>query len=303
MPITHISLENFTVFKNLEIDFSEGVNIIIGENGVGKTHLLKVLYAFPTLPNSLWKDAADFEPFFLNSNLKMYDAEKDSRCNVKATQSSKPVFIPAKEMLSHSKGLLSMADKYSKDMPFDKTLLDIIRKAEGWKVDNPPQLAIKILPELEQILEGKVVFENNSFFIIKNNGLKVEFSMEAEGLRKFGLLWQLLMNESITKGTVLLWDEPEANINPKLMPLLVEIILELQRSGVQIFITTHDYLTAKYFEVRRKIDDKVMFYSLFKTENGVKCETNINFKNLINNPIMTAFNLLLDEIYEQKIGD
>ena len=39
---------------------------------------------------------------------------------------------------------------------------------------------------------------------------KVDFSLEAEGLRKLGLIWKLIRNGLLEKGTVLLWDEPEA---------------------------------------------------------------------------------------------
>jgi predicted ATP-dependent endonuclease of OLD family len=45
MIINRIKLENFTVFTNVKIDFDHGINIFIGENGTGKTHLLKVLYS------------------------------------------------------------------------------------------------------------------------------------------------------------------------------------------------------------------------------------------------------------------
>ncbi len=37
-----IKIENFTAFDSLEIQFSPGMNIFIGENGTGKTHVLKV---------------------------------------------------------------------------------------------------------------------------------------------------------------------------------------------------------------------------------------------------------------------
>ena len=39
--ITNLTLKNFTVFKDLSIDFSAKINVIIGENGPGKSHLLK----------------------------------------------------------------------------------------------------------------------------------------------------------------------------------------------------------------------------------------------------------------------
>ena len=45
MYIDYLYLNNFTVFNTLNIEFSKGVNIFIGENGTGKTHLLKLLYA------------------------------------------------------------------------------------------------------------------------------------------------------------------------------------------------------------------------------------------------------------------
>ena len=43
--ITQLHLKNFTVFTELAIDFSPGINIIIGENGTGKTQLLKAVIA------------------------------------------------------------------------------------------------------------------------------------------------------------------------------------------------------------------------------------------------------------------
>ncbi|MCA1949982.1 MAG: AAA family ATPase, partial [Treponema sp.] len=43
--LTQIKFENFTAFEKLEIEFVKGINIFIGENGTGKTHILKALYS------------------------------------------------------------------------------------------------------------------------------------------------------------------------------------------------------------------------------------------------------------------
>ena len=41
MPLTKIEVENFTVFEKMIIPFNKGLNVLVGENGVGKTHLMK----------------------------------------------------------------------------------------------------------------------------------------------------------------------------------------------------------------------------------------------------------------------
>ncbi|MGZ8250234.1 AAA family ATPase, partial [Methylomagnum sp.] len=47
-----LSLENFTVFSSAQFEFSPGINVIVGENGTGKTHLLKAAYCL----NRAWPD-------------------------------------------------------------------------------------------------------------------------------------------------------------------------------------------------------------------------------------------------------
>lgn len=96
------------------------------------------------------------------------------------------------------------------------------------------------------------------------------------------MLWKLINNGLLEKGTVLFWDKPEANINPELMPILVELMLELQRKGVQLFIATHSYNLAKYFELKRNEADRVLFH------HGVQVDCEIYFGQLKNNPIIEA---------------
>jgi predicted ATP-dependent endonuclease of OLD family len=40
-----IRLKNFTAFSEADFKFAKGLNVIIGENGAGKTHVLKVAYS------------------------------------------------------------------------------------------------------------------------------------------------------------------------------------------------------------------------------------------------------------------
>lgn len=43
--IKSIHITNYTVFKEAELTFGKRLNVILGENGTGKTHLLNLLYA------------------------------------------------------------------------------------------------------------------------------------------------------------------------------------------------------------------------------------------------------------------
>lgn len=316
MAINKVEIKNFTVFEDVMIEFSKMVNVFIGENGTGKTHLLKLLqyaqkYEFPHSPKGLFSDAKLLnisvapldnivyldiltdenikyilsERYFTEKKRKAF-LEKNYFAKIHVSETTSQIFIPAKDMLTHSRGLSSMAKKYSKEMPFDRTLLDIIDKALQWKLDETPEIAKAILPKLEKIMGGKVLVKDETFYIEKTDGREIEFSVEAEGIKKIGLLWQLLMNESITKDTVLLWDEPESNINPKLIPDIVEILLELSRQGVQVFAATHNYMFAKYIEVLSAEGDDLKFHSLYRANNGVLCESSDKFTTLENNTII-----------------
>ena len=343
MSIKNIEINNFTVFNDIDIEFSDGINVIIGENGTGKTHLMKSMYSMSKnskdrmdLLNDYFPSKSDYDfisdkskPLVLTMGIEKGGKSElngltyingltmnhDDNLNIRITGNKNQitkveytnkeiitVYIPAKDILTHSEGFVSLFDE--RYIPFDKSYKDIVSKSLLTNLKKTPVLGEAILPKIEKIIDGKVSVENEVFYIEKSNGAKVQFSLEAEGVKKIAILWKLIMNGSITKGSVLFWDEPEANINPKLLRDVAEILLELSRNGVQIFIASHNYVLAKYIEVLMKDSDEVSFHSLYKTENdGVKCESNRNFRDLEHNSIISSFDKLLDEVFDLNIGD
>jgi AAA15 family ATPase/GTPase len=349
LSIKEIYLKNFTVFKEERLKFAEGINIIVGENGTGKTHLLKSIYAACEISkegNRNIENISDYfvgalkkDEFFTNvtNSLKLEVIPQDKeiikdkkyligkshalvtdnsnnqvRLNLEGghdylctyeigfpAKEQKGLFIPAKEMLSHSKGFLALNNKY--DMPFDKTYVDIITNAELPEAKKIIPLCHELLQIISKIIDGEVIYENDTFYVVKTNGIKIEFSLEAEGLRKFGLLWKLIRNGLIDKDTILIWDEPEANINPELIPVIVDILLQLQRLGVQVFVATHSYNLSKYFEIKKSSEDKILYHNLYKTNDGVKAQSKEFFGDLKNNPIIEADSKLLDEVIEESL--
>ena len=275
-----------------ELRFSDGINVLIGENGIGKTTILKMIYAATqwSIQKADVGKTNKFIKFFSNSLadsdlLKNHDY-KNSYCAFEVSDGEhtfiysfshqgifgwdnwlglniQSVFIPTTEMLSHSKGFLALNQKYG-NLPFDGTQVDIIVNASLPEVREIPLNMKPILEKLSKAIDGEVVQENDVFYVIKKDGRKIDFSLEAEGLRKMGLLWKLIRNGLLEKGTILLWDEPEANLNPEMFPLVAEILLELQKNGVQIFIATHSYNFAKYLEILRTDKEQVLFHNLHK---------------------------------------
>lgn len=337
MAINKLSLESFTVFDRMDIDFCDGINVFIGENGTGKTHIMKVLYSAcqaARIDVSFTNKLVNvFKPDGLNiSRLsrrkagvvssKIKVVSKSAQISTSFSTKTKKwdavvvgedkwekqlgnltsTFIPAKEILSNAWNLEAAVDKNNVD--FDDTYVDIVTSA---KIDiSAGKDSIdrkKYLNILQEITNGTVTIEKEKFYLKPGNQSKIEFSLVAEGIRKIALLWQLIKNGTLEKGAILFWDEPEANINPVHVPVLVDMLLELQRNGVQIFISTHDYIFAKYLEVKRSKEDKVLFYSLFQTDHGVQIEKNVSFKDLKENPIVKAFDQLLVKVFNNNLGD
>lgn len=326
-----------------KLEFCDGINVLIGGNGVGKTTILKMIYAATqwSIKQTNEGKTKRLVQFFSNS-LKDSGAlknveNKEGYCYYKVSDGThsfedslshkalsnydqwlglniQSVFIPTTEMLSHAKGFLAMNQKYN--MPFDGTQIDIIVNASLPETREIPSVMSGILDKISAVIGGTIILENDSFYVLKSNGQKVDFSLEAEGLRKLGLLWKLIRNGLLEKGTILLWDEPEANLNPELYPLVAEILLELEENGVQIFAATHNYNFAKYLEIRRKNKEQVMFHNLYRSRNcfsdkmqrllpgmddereAIYSQSAYRMDEIENNHIIIADNALLDEIYE-----
>jgi hypothetical protein len=335
MPLTKLELENFTVFNKIEIPFCEGLNVLVGENGLGKTHVMKIAYAacraskhdvsFPQKTVMIFRpdqssigrlvsrekngnntakvrvssDASKIGMSF-STKTKKWEADVKSELSWEKQMSDlTSIFIPAKEILSNAWNLESAVKMGN--VEFDDTYLDIIAAAKidiSRGVDS--SVRKKYIDILQKISSGKVTLQDDRFYLKPGNQAKLEFNLVAEGLRKIALLWQLIKNGTLEKGSVLFWDEPEANINPIHIPILAELLIMLESEGVQIFISTHDYFLAKYIEVKRNKESKVQYISFYEDKDNktVQCEVEKEFELLEHNTIMETFR----QLYKEEIG-
>ena len=204
------------------------------------------------------------------------------------------VYIPVKEMLSNAPGFRSLYSK--REVHFEEVYRDILDRAYLPPLRGPiDDRREPILKKLREAIGGDVAVENEEFFLRSEHG-DLEFSLLAEGLRKLALLWLLIRNGTLPSGSVLFWDEPETNLNPKLFGVVMNVLLELQRTGVQVFLATHDYVILKELDLRTTDADKVAFHSLYREEGTgeAKCGTTHSYLEIHPNAIADTFTDLYD---------
>ena len=112
------------------------------------------------------------------------------------------------------------------------------------------------MDSIEHALAGKVELIGDRFYVTFSTvgNPRLEAHLVAEGLRKIGSLARLVQNGSLLRGGTLIWDEPEASLNPRLITAIVRILAQLASEGVQIILATHDYLLAKRMSMIAEAD-------------------------------------------------
>ena len=330
MPLTRVELENFTAFKSLKLDLCPGINVLVGANGTGKTHLMKVCYAACEAARSRSDDfsrklVANFLPSRRRlQRLVRQQSREESEATIRVWRgaltlewscSSRPVsldpstftadepeagigewgrepvesvYIPVKEMLSNAPGFRSLYAK--REVHFEEIYKDVLDRRGD------------LLTRLATSVGGEVAVENEEFFLRGEQG-NIEFSLLAEGVRKLALLWLLIRNGALPPGSILFWDEPETNLNPKLFGVVTDTLLELQRANVQVFLATHDYVILKELDLRTRDLDEVAFHALYREEGSgdLACRTSRSYRDVHPNAIADTFADLYDREIERSL--
>jgi hypothetical protein len=87
------------------------------------------------------------------------------------------------------------------------------------------------------------------------------------------------------------------------MPVLVDIFLELQRDGVQIFIATHNNNLAQLFDVKQTDKDSLLFCNLSKNDDGtIHCDSASTYSELSKNVLEDADEALYKVVVAKAMG-
>lgn len=350
--IQRLELENFTCFSKAAMDFSSGINVFIGENGSGKTHVLKVLYLlsdkvnheygrysverlgeqflyrsvthdtqfsskidsiFKGKYNKLQRGKNKFEAFIGSENeISGLSAAnytvgyflQISNYHTENFNINRRLFLPSIEMLSLYKGFAANYDE--RESSFDDTHYDLAKALSASILKNSAlQKAQKLVAQLEQELGISVLKKDEQFYLkSKNEDLEVISLHAASGINKLAQVIYLILNGSLTKDTILFWDEPETNLNPKYIKIVAQFLQTLAKNGVQIFVATHDYLLAHLLslaaEYRNQTDAPPMkFFSFYKGEDGTEIEAADTLADIENNSILDEYAAYYD--LEQRL--
>lgn len=308
--LAKLVLENFTVFKAAEFDFSPGLNVLIGENGAGKSHVLKLCYALQLMAASLAekKSAKDvtertfaqtfveiFMPDYLGRLVSRDKSNKNALINarfanggfieikfsarssekadiafdVPAAPAATALFIPPKEIISVFPGFQATLEK--RELPFDATYLHLA-KALGTAAlkGKKPQSIDRLLKEIADIVNSSVIKKENKFYFhSRESNRNIEAHLVAEGQRKLGMLMHLLQNGELSENSSLFWDEPEANLNPRLLIRLAGILAHLSRI-MQVTIATHSLILLRELEILQESNglEEIRYFGLRFDKDG-----------------------------------
>ncbi len=341
--INAIQCKNFTAFRQLSVTCSPGVNILIGLNGTGKTQLMKLAYAMCAALKQEWRKNAKmrhrfeekfrgvFRPYERLGRLCRNESENASagvsftheglyeisilrglyeiiQTQPEGDQFSgpNPIYIPTKEVLSIFPGFTSLY--LEREITIDEIYFDLCRALALPRLNEIPTPVNDLIEQLSNACEGEFVLVNKQRFYYKpSTGRMLEAELAAEGFRKLGILQRLMQNGRIDpkNGGPIFWDEPEANLNPRLMKTVASVLLTLARLGQQIFIATHDYVLLKEFDLQMEKGEKLKFHSLFREETTGEIAINSTHDYLKINPnaIDDAFANLIDRDVGKSMGN
>lgn len=330
--IKSLSVKDFAAFQEASFEFSSGINVLIGENSTGKTQVLKLIYTMIKIagadlnkPNAVTfsrfqgvfnsKNVGDLVRKQLSdlpdqlekvSDIKLrtgsshievslwQDGQMESTSRSGSVKTPKAVFLPSHEVLSMYPGFIAAYQK--RELSFDETVYDLCVALNA----NP--LRKEKFEEVQDIIKPfEAIFNSPDSISVKNDSFYVKLpdtgdliaQLVAEGYRKLATLAYLVRNGSLTPESVLLWDEPETNLNPKLVTVVVEFLLNLANAGAQIFIATHDYLLSQELSLQAEYKgaSNIKFFSLYRQDgqDGALVESGDTLAEIQNNPILEEF--------------
>jgi len=182
-----------------------------------------------------------------------------------------PVFLPSRELLSIYPGFVSIYE--TTRLPFEETWRDtcLLLGAPLVRGTSHKRSIQELLLPLETAMGGRILLDKTGRFYLDMPSGQMEIHLVAEGLRKLATVAQLIATGSLAGDGYLFWDEPEANLNPRIIKLVARTILQLSNIGIQVFVATHSLFLLRELYIlhsREFIDAEVQYFGLSMRKGG-----------------------------------
>lgn len=258
----------------------------------------------------------DFE-VLLDKNQKItmgFGNRQENHANIKIDASKfsgmyDVIYIPTKEMISTTEHFASLYEEYHID--FEEMYYDLAKLLDRPLSKGPnTNEQNEVLKSFEEIMKGQIVQRDKKFYLKVRGEGEFEMGLLSDGYRKLAMIVYLILSGSMNKNTILFWDEPETNMNPKTIRPIVQALVALAKMGVQIFVTTHDYFVQQEFNMLTVYPElnperlDIRFMSLYRDGemNDVKYELEKTASDLKHNAIMQEFDAMCDREQEFIYG-
>ena len=262
--IQEVKLENYGAIDKFQCNHFSNINLIIGENGTGKTFLLKALYSavrsmeeyrrgddIKTISEVLseklrWTFQVDWlgdmvsktaenELYFevsVGSNKITYQFSQEVSSKIEAVvipdagKTGNSIFIPAKEVLSLFSVILKSRE-VDKVFGFDDTYYDLAKALRiASKNDKDYSIFLNSRKIVTDVIDGNVDYDEAVGKWIYKNRKNQRFSIGAtsEGIKKIAIMDRLLANGYLDQNSIIFIDEVESALHPKAVCQFLDVI-------------------------------------------------------------------------------
>lgn len=287
--IRSIKINNLGPISKVECSDLGGVNLLIGKNGIGKTQMVKALYAAinateqfkrgiehrglsQLLTDKLYRT---FLPRKIGDLVKKGESElsfsmknekdesfdfafgKDTVSQIQNIKSNfspvdtNSIFIPAKEIISLQSLIIESRSPKFNLFGFDDTYLDLALALTPVYAEKGNNEFSEVRQLLNGAIGGHVEFndERKEWLFKDTSRREYGIALASEGIKKMSVLDVLLGNYYLSSQSVVIIDEFEAALHPQLIANFAEFVMLLAQKGIQFFITTHSYAAIKKFYI------------------------------------------------------
>jgi AAA15 family ATPase/GTPase len=124
----------------------------------------------------------------------------------------------------------------------------------------------------------------------------------AEGIKKMGILTTLIRNRELNTNTVLFMDEPENAMHPGALRIFVKHLIAMNKAGVQIFLTTHNYFVINQLQIEaKKEESKINCCSIEREERELKARFYDMANEIPENSIINEALAMFDEDIKETL--